>query len=66
MVDRCSSGANKPGDLVMRKLVPLTKIIQDAEEKGLDPEDIVCDPQEVHVVERDDVIELEPEEEELE
>ena len=46
----------------MKKLVPLKLILESAEAKGLDTDAIVCDPQEVHIVESDNL--PEPEEEE--
>ena len=46
----------------MRKLVPLKRILENAEEKGLDTDAIVCDPQQVHIVDSDDL--PEPEEQE--
>ncbi len=48
----------------MRKLVPLKRILENAEEAGLDTDAIVCDPQRVHIVESDPV--LEPDETEPE
>lgn len=48
----------------MIKLVPLKRILENAEAEGLDTDAIVCDPQRVHIVETDSV--PEPEEEEPE
>lgn len=53
---------NTCGDLTMRKLVPLKRILENAEEAGLDTDAIVCDPKQVHVVESDHLPELEEEE----
>ena len=50
----------------MKKLVPLKLILESAEAEGFDPEDIVCDPKQVHIVERDDFIEPESDIEEPE
>ena len=46
----------------MKKLVPLKLILESAEAEGLDTNAIVCDPQEVHVVESDDLPEPDIEE----
>ena len=48
----------------MRKLVPLKRILENAEEAGLNTDAIVCDPQRVHSVESGHVPEPEEEEEE--
>ena len=46
----------------MKTLVPLRRILQGAEERGLDLDSVVCDPETVHIVQTDNVPEPDLEE----
>lgn len=48
----------------MATLRKLSRVMEELEDRGVDPEDIVVDPKAVHVVVSDEAEEAEPEEEE--